>query len=291
MNRVLVAGATGYLGRFIAREFKRRGAWVRVLAHNPDKLKTPGPFLEPAVADLVDDVFVGEVTQPETLRGLCDGIEVVFSSIGITRQTDRDSYTEVDYQGNKNVLDLALAASVRKFVFVHAFNAHLLQHLEGMRAKQRFVEELQKSGMAHAVVCPTGFFNDMSEFLRMEKWGTVYLIGDGQRKINPIHGADLANVCVDAVSSQETDIPVGGPVTYTYREIADLAFAVLHKPPRIRRVPVWLVKAALPLVRLFSKRYYTIAAGITTITQHDFEAPKAGTHTLNEFYEEIAPKL
>jgi hypothetical protein len=27
MNRVLMAGATGYLGRFVAREFKRRGAW------------------------------------------------------------------------------------------------------------------------------------------------------------------------------------------------------------------------------------------------------------------------
>jgi uncharacterized protein YbjT (DUF2867 family) len=102
MNRVLVAGATGYLGRFVAREFKQRGAWVRVLARNPDKLKTPGPFLEPAVAGLVDDVFVGQVTQPETLRGLCDGIEVVVSSIGITRQTDRASYMDVDYRGNRN---------------------------------------------------------------------------------------------------------------------------------------------------------------------------------------------
>src|SRR5262249_49924387 len=142
MSKALVAGATGYLGRFVAKEFKERGSWVRVLARNPDKLKTPGRFLEPAVAGLVDDVFVGEVTQPETLRGLCDGIEVVFSSIGITRQTDRVSYMEVDYQGNRNLLDLALAASVRKFVFVHAFNARLLQHLEGVRAKQRFVEEL-----------------------------------------------------------------------------------------------------------------------------------------------------
>jgi uncharacterized protein YbjT (DUF2867 family) len=131
----------------------------------------------------------------------------------------------------------------------------------------------------------------MSEFLRMAKRGTVYLIGDGQRKINPIHGADLAKVRVDAVAGREPEIPVGGPATYTYREIAELAFAVLGKSPRIRRVPVWMVRAALPLVRLFSKRYYTIAVGITTITQHDFEAPKAGTHTLEEFYEEIAPNL
>src|SRR5262245_25595109 len=122
--------------QFVAREFKQRGDWVRVLTRNPDKLKAPGPFHEPAVAGLVDDMCVGEVTRPETLRGLCDGIEVVFSSIGITRQAGKASYTQVDYQGNKNLLDLALAASVRKFVYVHAFNASLLQALEGVRAKQ-----------------------------------------------------------------------------------------------------------------------------------------------------------
>ena len=66
---------------------------------------------------------------------------------------------------------------------------------------------------------------------------------------------------------------------------------MLHKPSRIRRAPPWAVRAALPLVRLFSKRYYTVAAGITTITQHDFVAPKVGTHTLKEFYEQIAPTL
>ena len=54
MNRVLVAGATGYLGRFVAKEFKDRDDWVRVLARQPDKLMTPGPFLEPAIDELVE---------------------------------------------------------------------------------------------------------------------------------------------------------------------------------------------------------------------------------------------
>lgn len=291
MSRVLVAGATGYLGRFVAREFKERGHWVRVLARNPDRLKEAGRFLEPAIADLVDDVFEGEVTRPETLRGLCEGIEVVFSSIGITRQKDEASYRDVDYRGNKSLLDLALAASVGKFIFVHAFNAHLLLSLESMRAKQEFVEVLRHAGIAHSIVCPTGFFSDMSEFLRMAKRGAVYQIGDGERKINPIHGADLATVCVDAVEGGEKEIPVGGPVSYTYREVAELAFAVLGEPPTIRRVPAWLVRASLPLVRLFSGPYYTLAAGMTAITQHDFVAPAVGTHTLKEYYEQVAPNL
>jgi len=100
MKRVLVAGATGYLGRFVTREFKSRGYWVRALARTPGKLAQAGPFLEPAIMNDVDEVFTGEVTKPKTLEGLCEGIDVVFSSIGITRQKDRLSYKDVDYQGS-----------------------------------------------------------------------------------------------------------------------------------------------------------------------------------------------
>ncbi len=75
------------------------------------------------------------------------------------------------------------------------------------------------------------------------------------------------------------------------QEIVELAFSVLGKPTRIRRVPLWLVKAILPLIRLFSRRYYTIAAGIATMTQNDFVAPSVGTHTLKDFYEELGSEL
>jgi len=77
------------------------------------------------VIDNVDEVFVGEVTKPETLQGLCDNIDIVFSSIGITRQKDKLTYQDVDYQGNQNILDIALAKSVKKFIYVSVFNAHM----------------------------------------------------------------------------------------------------------------------------------------------------------------------
>ncbi len=291
MSRALVAGATGYLGKYVVREFKKQGYRVRALARNPEKLKTEGPSLEPAVFNLVDDVFVGEATKPDTLRGLCDGIDVVFSSLGITRQKDRVSYMDVDYQANKNILQLAARASVRKFIFIYGFNAHLMQHLEPMRARGKFVDDLKQTDLDYTVVSPNGFFDDMSEFLRMAKRGTCYLIGNGTSKINPIHGADLAEACVKAADSQDQEIPIGGPAIYSYREIAELAFDVLSKPPKIRRIPAWLIECAAPLMRPFSAKYYAVAAGMATIMQRDFIAPRYGTHTLKDFYEQLAPRL
>ena len=44
MKRVLVAGATGYLGKFAVRAFKQRGYSVRVLTRSKERLFEPGPF-------------------------------------------------------------------------------------------------------------------------------------------------------------------------------------------------------------------------------------------------------
>ena len=74
--KVLVAGATGYLGGYVARELKARGYFVRALARSPAKLE--------AIRDCLDEIVEAEVTRPETLAQVCGGIDVVFSSVGST---------------------------------------------------------------------------------------------------------------------------------------------------------------------------------------------------------------
>lgn len=159
MKRVLVAGATGYLGGFVAREGKARGYFVRALARSARKL-------EP-LRESVDEIVEGEVTRPDTLGSLCDNIDVVFSSIGITRQRDGLTFRDVDYQGNVNLMRAARHAGVHKFVYVSVFDSPNLRYLEIVDAHEAFVDELKDSGMDYAVLRPTGYFSDMTEFLEM----------------------------------------------------------------------------------------------------------------------------
>jgi uncharacterized protein YbjT (DUF2867 family) len=279
MKRVLVAGATGYLGRFVCRELKSRGFFVRALARSAAKLD--------GLWEVSDEIINGEVIQPETLEQVCDGIDVVFSSIGITRQKDGLTFRDVDYQGNKNLLDVAVRAGVRKFVYVSAFNGKNLRHLDIVAAHEDFVDELKASGICYTVLRPTGYFSDIGEVLKMARKGRVWLIGSGEHRVNPIHGADLAVTCADAVDGYELEIDVGGPQTLTWNDAATLAFEVLNKPARVSHVPALLMWAVVRLVRFFNHHQGELLAFFTTMATTDVVAPATGTHTLEAHFRDL----
>ncbi len=280
MKRVLVAGATGYLGGFASREFKERGCFVRVLARSPEKLGQ--------LRDQVDEISIAEVTKPETLVEACRGIDVVFSSIGITRQKDGLTFRDVDYQGNLNLLESALEAGVDKFIYVSVFNGPNLTHLEIVKAHEDFVGRLKDSGIDYSVLRPTGYFSDMASFLEMAQKGRIFLVGKGRNQTNPIHGADLAASCVKAMEIERSEIDLGGPEIMTYRRIAELAFEVLNRPPRITCIPVWLMKALIGAVNIFNRHQGGLLAFFTAMMSREVVAPVTGSQTIRDHYRDLA---
>jgi uncharacterized protein YbjT (DUF2867 family) len=290
--RVVVAGATGYLGKFVTRELKRRGHWVRVLTRSVGALEKKGPFTAPAIpADEVDEVFVAEVTKPETLRGVCDGaVDAVFSSVGISRQRDGLTFEQVDYQANRNLIDAALAAGARKFVYVSMLGAEQISHLAITKAHERVVSDLERSGMAYSIVRPSGYFSDMGVMLDMAQRGRIFLVGDGSNSFNPIHGRDLAGVCADAIEGNEREIEAGGPDVMTQREVAELAFDVVGKPPKVTVIPLWLAFGLARCIGLFNRQFGDLAEFIVTAGEVDGVGPKRGSTTLRSYFEELASK-
>jgi uncharacterized protein YbjT (DUF2867 family) len=284
MKKVLVAGATGYLGQFVVKALKAKGYWVRALGRSAEKLAP--------VEEYADDLVVGEVTDPDSLYGVCDGIDVVFSSVGITRQKDGLTYQDVDCQGNKNLLTKAEESGVSKFMYVHVVNAEKLRHVAMIQAKQAFVDELKRSTLEHTVICPAGFFSDMEEFLKMARSGRVYLFGDGTSRINPIHGADLAEVCVDALESTESQIDVGGPEVLTYREIAELAFDVLEKPARISCLSKKLVSGSVVALRWMTPaKVYGPVEFMASVTTQDVIGQPHGKRRLADHFRDCCRSI
>ncbi|MBB6461986.1 SDR family oxidoreductase [Flammeovirga kamogawensis] len=281
-KKVLVAGATGYLGQYIVKEVIKRNYDVRVLIRNENQKK---------YFNNVTDFFIGEVTKPESLKGICNGIAAVYSSIGITRQKDGLTYIDVDYKGNANLLNEAKACKVSSFLYVSALNGDKLWDLKIFEAKEKFVDELKSSELNYTVIRPNGFFSDMKDFLAMAKNGKVYLFGKGNFKLNPIHGEDLAKLSVDKIGGLENEISIGGPDIFTQNELAKLALDSWNKQPSIVHLPDWMRKFTIWSLRAFtSSKTYGPIEFFLTLMAFDNEAKQYGTHHLADFFKEEVKK-
>lgn len=279
MQKILVAGGTGYLGHFLLQALKKRGYWVRALVRKEAQKE--------ALSEWVDECVVGQITKPDTLVGLAEGMDGVFSSVGITRQKDGLTYEDVDYQGNLNLLREAERAGVQRFLYVSVLNGDQLGGLKIIDAKERFVQALIDSPIPHTIMRPSGFFSDMKELLDMAHSGRIYLFGTGQLRLNPIAGEDLAEVCVDSYETKKESVDVGGPDILTHHQMAELAFKVLDKPAKITYFPMWLIPIILFLLRTFtsSKTYGPVEFFLTALSKDQATTPY-GKQRLEAFFQE-----
>ena len=277
MKTVLLAGVTGYLGSYIAKALHEKDFAIRAIARNTVFLKDKNIPLNETIG--------AELTKPDSINGCCNKIDFVISTVGITRQKDGLTYKDVDYQANLNLLREAQKSGVGKFIYVSVLNGEILRHLKICDAKENFVDKLKASGLDYCVVRPNGFFSDMAEFLKMAVKGRVYLFGNGQLKVNPIHGEDLATVCVDAIESKDQEIRVGGPETFTHNEIAAIAFEALGKKPKVTYIPDWVRVAILKLVRnLTRSQTYGPIEFFLTVMVIDMVAPEYGRCSLIDYF-------
>ena len=277
MKKILLAGSTGYLGSYITKEVQKQAYFCRAIARNPEVFKQKD--IE------ANEVIKAELTKPASITGICKDIDVVISTVGITRQKDGLTYMDVDYQANMNLLEEAKKSGVKKFIYVSVLNGEKLRHLKICDAKEMFVEQLEKSGLDYCIVRPNGFFSDMSEIYNMAKRGRVYLFGNGKLRANPIHGEDLAVVCVNAIDRSDKEIEIGGPETITQNEIASIAFDVLGKQQKITHIPDWVRVTILKLVRLLTgSKVYGPIEFFMTVMSMDMLAPEYGKHTIKEYF-------
>ncbi|WP_341863991.1 SDR family oxidoreductase [Gymnodinialimonas sp. 57CJ19] len=281
MKTVFIAGATGYLGRYLCEEYQRRGWYVAALVRDAPRAKSL----------CADQLIEAEATEPATLVGTMSGADLVISALGITRQADGLGYWDVDYQANLNLLREAEAAGVGRFAYVHVLHAGTMGHVPLVAAKSAFVEALQQSTLPSTVIAPSGYFSDMGDILAMAEAGRVWLFGDGSCLINPIHGADLAHASAEAIAQERPWIDVGGPEVFSLKQVASLAFASREAPTKITLLPDGLRRAALWLLpRVTPRKIHGPAQFFLTAMAQDMVGERHGTHRLSDHFNNTPPQ-
>lgn len=221
------------------------------------------------------------------------GSSMVFSSIGASIQpafgAGYRSYTKVDTPVNLTLIRAAKQAKVERFVYVSVYHSTDMRSLDYVKAHENVVDELRSSGLSYAVVRPTGFYSAFTPILSMAAKGSVPLMGDPEARTNPIDDRDLAEVCVRALAEKDFgEQAVGGPETFTRRELLELAFEATGTPVNIKRLPSGFIRFVSACLLPFNPRVAHITRFFLEASSCDCVAPSHGSARLTDFYRETA---
>ncbi|MFS8866152.1 SDR family oxidoreductase, partial [Synechococcus sp. H55.9] len=158
--RAFVAGATGETGRRIVKELVGRGIPVRALVRSRE--------LAAQVLPPEAEVVVGDVLDPATLRAGMEGCTVVLCATGARPSWDPFLPYRVDYEGTKNLVDVAKAQGIQHFVLISSLCVSQLFHPLNLFWlilvwKKRAEEYLQNSGLTYTIIRPGGLKNQDNE--------------------------------------------------------------------------------------------------------------------------------
>ena len=284
MERILVAGAAGLLGRRVLSELGERGYRRRALCRNAARAR-----------DIESEEIVsGDLLSPAAAEEAVRDIDTVFSCVGQTVSADLSirgpGYRAVDIPANLNLLEAAKRAGVRRFVYVSVLRAEEFPGCAYLDAHAQVARAVRASGLSYGILEPTGFFSAFRALLQMAAKDQGVVFGSGTARSNPIADEDLAKVCAEAIASRENvRVAAGGPEILTRREITERAFLAIGKPARVRTVPLAVPRLIAKLAGWPAPRVADLMDFLTVLNTNDFVAPVRGERTLGDYF--LAPCL
>ncbi len=257
---VLLTGATGYLGRRIARALTSRNVPFRALVRessDTSALKLIGPNIEMVTGDLND---------PNSLLDACDGVEVIIHAAAFVsfQTTDRERLLLVNGEGTANLVNMALEAGVRRLI--HLSSVAVLNRRDGgpvVTLAERWPEERPNTSYAESkFAAEREVWRGQAEGLEVSVLYPTHMLGAGdweheqaprlwrmaakERGVYPTGTTGFVDIrdVVDAVlfvldRDSDGDRFLLNAVNWTWKEaLARIAMSISAKPPTTR-VPSW----------------------------------------------------
>lgn len=254
-GRVLITGATGFVGSHIAEAFVKAGYEVRCGARDPSK-----PHW---LSDLPSEIVPLDLEHPAHLQGALEDVETVVHAAGITAARKPADYQRINAIGTRRLVGAAEKSGVRRFVQISSLAA---RGPDGMGhpasdygwSKRRAEDYLPKQNprMETVVLRPAAVYGprdtDLLPLFQLAKRGFL-AAPYGQGALQPVYATDVARAtlrAVDTPGSSTKVLPVAEARRYSWEQIA----RALEKAFGRKITPLRLPAAAFVFGGLVSER-------------------------------------
>jgi nucleoside-diphosphate-sugar epimerase len=257
-----VTGATGFTGGYLCRNLVGRGYRVKALVR-------PGRDTA-ELENLGIEIVHGDLTDPDSLAGKMDGVDVVFHIAAVYRQEGipRSEFWRVNVDGTRHMLDEALRSGVKRFVHCSTvgvqgeiknppateeapYNPGDWYQESKMEGELLALSYFKEKGLPVTIVRPVGIYGPGdTRFLKIFRHinkGTFRMIGSGKVLYHLtfvedlVEGIALAGEKENAVGQIYT---IGGEEYVTLNELVELIAGILGKKVPRLKIPVWPVWTA-----------------------------------------------
>jgi len=249
--KLLVTGASGFLGHAVCAELRSRDHEVTALVRRPGS--------EPSGTS----ALAGDLTDADALAAVLEGVRpncVIHLAAEIASQRDARRIAEVNVEGTRRLLAACTATGGPRFVFTSTVvtgdargaeldeDSTLPVETAYGRSKQEGERLVQASGLSTAVIRPSHVYGPggwyAEEFVkRLKQPGRFAVIGSRDNWWDVVRVEDVASACVDAAerapSGAVYHVVDDEPIRY-YDFVALTAEALGVGPPR--RIPAWLAR-------------------------------------------------
>jgi uncharacterized protein YbjT (DUF2867 family) len=243
---LLIVGATGTLGRQIARRALEEGYAVRCLVRSLKR----ATFLKEWGADLVK----GDLCNPSTLPPALEGVTAVIDA-ATARITEAASMRKVDWDGKVSLIQAVQAAGIDRYIFFSIMGAEQYPNVPLMDIKKCTEAFLKTSGLNYTILRPCGFFQGLigQYSIPILEKQSVWVTGEAT-PIAYMDTQDIARFALQALAKEAThrqSFDLAGSESWTAEQVIQLCERLSGKEAKVARVPIGVLRGMRKAVGFF----------------------------------------
>jgi nucleoside-diphosphate-sugar epimerase len=271
-ERVLVTGATGFVGSHIAEAFVEAGYEVRCGLRASSDPRW--------ISDLAVELVPLELTRPEDLSRAVDNVDVIVHAAGTVMARRASDYRKINADGTQMLAAAAARAGARRFVLISSLaargpdasardgqdrpaSAYGRSKLEAEASLRTFGEQMETVALR-----PAGVYGprdtELLPLFRLARGGWM-LFPSASNVLQPVYVGDVARAALAAVRKIGGfgPYPVAETSRYTWQDVVDGLSQALGRPVRAVRLPA----AAFKLAGYAAERVATLCGALPTFDE------------------------
>lgn len=282
-QKILIVGATGFLGGKVAREAVSKGHKVRALVRQGTEVE--------ALEQLGITIMRGNMLDAPSLSAAMAGCDaVIATAAGYTGRRKSDFKSDTDTTGNENLAKAARDAHIKRYILCSVLTCDQAQNVPHFWNKKMAEDALQQAGVPFIALRPGAFLDQGPADFWADglKKGKLSFLANPSVALTFVHPDDVARNLVSALDIETNEkalrIDIGADRSASVNDIAGIMAGILGRPVKTN-VPPWpLVYAGLSFIGMFKPLLHDLRQMMAYIQKGNYVAD---TSLQSEYFGDI----